>query len=128
MNTQQYLDALKQRILSEPRIITFQVLRERSTVLDGYLRGLIHWADDSKLEFTEYVCLQEDGEIQTVTYSYHWSDSENCCIKRWDNTPHHPELPGFPHHVHAGAEEMASSGGPVNLLDVLDEIIQSLSR
>jgi hypothetical protein len=30
------------------------------------------------------------GEIVVITYSYHWADTNNQLIKRWDNTPEVP--------------------------------------
>lgn len=56
------------------------------------------------------------------TYSYHWADTEGRLIRRWDNTPHFPNLPGFPHHVHNGRAATVSPGQPVNVFTVLDEI------
>ncbi len=35
-------------------------------------------------------------------YSYHWQDARASLIIRWDNAPHHPDLPTFPHHRHVG--------------------------
>ncbi|MFQ6056656.1 MAG: DUF6516 family protein, partial [Methanosarcinales archaeon] len=32
-------------------------------------------------------------------YSYHWQKN-NELIMRWDNAPHHRDLPNFPHHIH----------------------------
>jgi len=49
-------------------------------------------------------------------YSYHWQKGDEL-MKRWDNAPHHKELPDFPHHVHEGANIL--SGPAVNLTDVL---------
>jgi hypothetical protein len=34
------------------------------------------------------------------TYSYQWAEADNQLIKRWDNTPHFPDLTGFPDHIH----------------------------
>ena len=62
-------------------------------------------------------------EIQVVTYSYQWAAAENHLIKRWDNTPHFPNLPNFPHHIHDGAAVIP--GQPVDIFAVLDQIIQS---
>jgi hypothetical protein len=38
--------------------------------------------------------------IAVNTYSYHWADANHALIARWDNTPHFPDLPGFPDHIH----------------------------
>jgi hypothetical protein len=33
-------------------------------------------------------------------YSYHWQDSNDNLIIRWDNSPHHLKIKTFPHHKH----------------------------
>jgi hypothetical protein len=63
-----------------------------------------------------------DGRIAVATYSHHWADSEGRLIKRWDNTPHHPGLAGFPHHIHDGASGSVEPGNPTHIFAVLDEI------
>ena len=63
-----------------------------------------------------------DGQVGVVTYSYHWADAAGQLIRRWDNTPHFPDLRGAPHHVHDGASSTVAPGHPVSLSDVLDEI------
>ncbi|MBI5052820.1 MAG: hypothetical protein HZC38_04330 [Chloroflexi bacterium] len=79
-------------------------------------------ANGTSLEFSEYVQLGDEEEIEVKTYSYHWSDAKDQLIKRWDNTPHFPDLPNFPHHVHVGVDDKVESGKPMSILTVLDEI------
>ncbi|MEN8217328.1 MAG: DUF6516 family protein [Pseudomonadota bacterium] len=55
--------------------------------------------DDGLAEFVEYVN-EVDGNIHLSKYSFHWQDAQGKLKQRWDNAPHHPELPNFPHHVH----------------------------
>jgi aromatic ring-opening dioxygenase catalytic subunit (LigB family) len=62
------------------------------------------------------------GEIAVITYSYHWANADNQLIKRWDNAPHFPDLPGFPDHIHDGATGEVTSGQPMSISAVLDEI------
>ncbi|MHC1599291.1 MAG: toxin-antitoxin system TumE family protein [Candidatus Methanospirareceae archaeon] len=58
-------------------------------------------------------------------YSYHWQKRDTV-IKRWDNAPHHKELPNFPHRVHGGGEILP--GSAVNLIDILVHIETELKR
>jgi hypothetical protein len=62
------------------------------------------------------------GEIVVITYSYHWADANNHLIKRWDNMPHFPDLPGFPDHIHDGATGQVTTGESMSIFTVLDEI------
>ena len=122
MTTTEYLSAVKERLLTDPLVTHFRVLRERSTLTAGYLRARLTWRDGSQLEFAEYVQVSPDDEVEVVTYSYHWSDAQGNLIRRWDNTPHFPHLPGFPHHVHEGPTDTVSPHRPTSILIVLDEI------
>ncbi len=49
-------------------------------------------------------------------YSYHWQKNEKL-IRRWDNSPHHRNLPNFPYHVHDRNRVMSCEDS--NLVDVL---------
>ena len=97
-----YLDSMKERLVSDPMVAGFQVVRERLTLVDGYLRARLTLVDGSRLEFSEYMQRSPVGEIAVITYSYHWANADNELITRWDNTPHFPDLPGFPDHIHDG--------------------------
>ena len=123
MTIEAYLDAMRERFVTNPIVTSFQVIRERSTLIDGYLRARLTLADGSQLEFSEYIQRSPTGEIAVITYSYHWADANDQLIKRWDNTPHFPELPGFPYHMHDGSTGQVTAGQPMSIFAVLDEII-----
>jgi len=53
-------------------------------------------------------------------YSYHWQDAEGNLLLRWDNAPHHPAIPTFPHHLHQGNKIIAAYR--ITIKEVLDEI------
>jgi hypothetical protein len=40
-----------------------------------------------------------------VTLADYWLDVNNCLLIGWDNAPHHPHLPSFPHHKHVGSQD-----------------------
>lgn len=122
MTIEAYLEAVKERCVTDPLVIQFSVARERSTVMNGYLRARLALADGSQLEFSEYVQRSSDGTITMVTYSYHWADANQELIARWDNTPHFPNLPGFPDHMHDGVTGEVTPGHPMSIFTVLDEI------
>jgi hypothetical protein len=123
----EYLDAIKERLLTDAIVSRFDVIRERHTATDGHLRARLTLTDDSLLEFSEYAQRSPDDRIEIVTYSYHWADANGDLIRRWDNTPHFPDLPGFPHHIHDGSSGTVSPGQPVNFFIVLDEIARHLT-
>jgi hypothetical protein len=123
----EYLEAVKERLLADPVVSDFRVVRERATLTNGYLRARLALTDGGQLEFSEYVQRSPDGQIHVVTYSYHWTDPHGHLIRRWDNTPHFPNLPGFPHHVHDGHTGTVGPGQPVSTFIVLDEVARLLA-
>ena len=55
MTIDAYLEAMKERFVTDPLVTQFHVIRERSTVMDGYLRAQLALADGSQREFSEYM-------------------------------------------------------------------------
>jgi len=66
-------------------------------------------ADGGLLEIAEFFVLEANA-IAVGNYRFHWQDPQGRLIKRWDNAPHHPEVEGFPHHLHDGNEENVMPG------------------
>jgi hypothetical protein len=50
-----YLDAIKERLVTDPIVTKFQEIRERSTLVGGYLRVRLTLTDGSQLAFSEYM-------------------------------------------------------------------------
>jgi hypothetical protein len=119
---QAYIEEVKETLLTHPHVVALQIVRERVTATDCHLRARLLFLDSSHLEFSEYAQRQPDGSVGVVTYSYNWTNSSHELIRRWDNTPHHPRLAGFPHHVHDGRAKDVLPGQPTNILAVLDII------
>src|SRR5262245_37291203 len=125
MTIEAYLDSIKERFVNDPIVTSFHVIRERSTWVDGHLRVRLRLADGSQLEFSEYMQRSSAGEIVVITYSYRWADADNQLITRWDNTPHFPDPPGFPDHMHDGATGEVTPGQPMSIFAVLNAIAGS---
>lgn len=60
-------------------------------------------ADNSILHVNEFL------SEETFRYSYHWQDKDGKLKVRWDNSPHHREIPTFPHHMHIKRKIESSS-------------------
>lgn len=130
MTIVEYLDVVKERLLTDPIVADFRILRERASLSDGYLRVRLTLADNTWLEFSEYVqrfldektSLERSRKVNVITYSYHWANADNELVKRWDDTPHFPDLAGFPHHIHIGSTGRVIPGQAMSIFVVLDEI------
>ena len=76
-----------------------------------HLKMEILLTDGSTLFTNEYVA------TGIRKYAFHWQAADGLLLARWDNAPHYPSLPTFPHHLHRG--EVVEPGREVTLEDVL---------
>jgi hypothetical protein len=82
------------------------------------LRIRLRFQNGSLLEINEAIIV-EDAALKTLGYRYHFQRANNELVFRYDNTPHFPDLPSFPHHKHLQNAVVASS--KPDLLDILQE-------
>jgi len=124
---ERYLARVEEKLKElEPLISSSQISIERRSSNRVVLRGMIIFIDGSSLHFLEYV-LEEDNKLLRISYRFHYTKQDNSLVFRYDNAPHHPELPTFPHHKHLSGSKVISSGEK-SLADVLDEIRENISR
>lgn len=111
-------------IAASPLVRSSEVVLDKRTSRVGLIRGDLYFADDSRLHFRELVELQ--GETLTRhMYSFHYQDAGAVLIFRYDDTPHFPDLPSFPHHKHNGRSNQVVAAEPLDLTAVLQEIESS---
>ena len=61
-----------------------------------------------------------DQQLSKKKYKYHFQDSDNSLIFRYDNAPHHREIGTFPHHKHLPGKIIACNAP--DLLQILSAI------
>ncbi|MEA3436034.1 MAG: DUF6516 family protein, partial [Thermodesulfobacteriota bacterium] len=59
------------------------------------------------------------GQLNHLGYRYHFQDKQNNLVFRYDNTPHFPDIEGFPHHKHL-SDKVTGTEKP-SILEVIDE-------
>lgn len=124
---ERYLARVEEKLKElEPLISSSQISIERRSSNRVILKGMIIFIDGSSLHFLEYV-LEEDNKLLRISYRFHYTKQDNSLVFRYDNAPHHPELPTFPHHKHLPGNKVVSSSEK-SLTDVLDEIREIISR
>jgi hypothetical protein len=117
-----YLEAIKLRLIASPIVAEYRIVKERATRTDGYLRVKATLVSGDFLELVE-AFERGPSEMVVVDYRHQWMDAAQSRLhRRWDGAPHHPELPGFPHHVHIETEDSVVPGEPMSILAVLDEL------
>jgi hypothetical protein len=113
-----YLARIEAIIYSRQEITVQDLCFEPVSTTGAYIEDRLIFYDGSFLEIEEVLCLS-DRRMEKVRYSYHYQKG-NCLIFRYDNAPHHPELPTFPHHKHVG--DCVEPCREPDLHDVLREI------
>lgn len=117
MRLYNYLIRLQTTIESRREIDTSGLLILQPTRERGAIRARLRFYDGS-FEFSEEIEVRDD-EIAKLQYSYHYQKGGRL-IFRYDNAPHHPELPTFPHHEHV--DDHVEPCREPDLQDVLREI------
>lgn len=92
---------------------------KRSTFV-GFVRGNVYFLDRSVLHIREFVNVQHG--IERYMYAFHYQRPDGSIVFRYDNTPHFPTLPTFPHHKHEGDEMNVVAADLPDLEQVLREI------
>ena len=78
------------------------------------------------LDFFEYV-VAGSHDVPTVSkYRYHWQNRDGNIVRRWDNAPHHVDLPHAPHHIHLPDDQVQGVDPAPSITTVLDEIQANL--
>ena len=88
------------------------------------VKGALYFYDGSRLEFTETVTIERYRPVKLFYVYQYISGGE--AVLRYDNAPHHPDLPTFPHHKHVKKERLSAT--EPTLSQVLDEVAALLSK
>jgi hypothetical protein len=115
-----YYRSLLDAIAGCPIIWASDLAFDKRTLNSGIIRGNLYFVDGSRLSFRELVDLQAINV--RLMYSYHYQAADSLLVFRYDDTPHHRSLAGFPHHKHVGAEVRVIPASAPALVDVLAEI------
>ncbi|PSR19641.1 hypothetical protein C8255_01260 [filamentous cyanobacterium CCP3] len=119
MDAQQYLTEIKSRLIASPVVETFSIVDERDLSDRGYFRARVRLTNTDFLEIAEYFLIIEN-QPRVERYRYQWMDrAQETLRKRWDNVPHFPDLPNFPHHVHISAEDNVKTAVPRGITEFL---------
>jgi len=85
----------------------------------AYVKGQIIFMNSSILEIAIFVT-EFSNTLSVDKYRLHYMDNHGQMLFRYDNAPHHHELPMYPHHKHT-PEKIIQTTMP-SLKDILNEI------
>ena len=127
MTPDEYLAAIHLDLVESPIVVRYRVVRQRVTSQRGHLRVRIDLSNGDFLEAAEFFGLTLEG-IQVLDYRHQWMNGERTVMrKRWDSTPHYPDLENAPHHVHDGSEDRVRPDEPMSIQAVLVQIEWEIS-
>jgi len=124
----EYLAAIHIALVESHIVADYTVVRQRVTSQTGYLRVRVKLSNDDFLEAAEAFRLRTTG-VEVVDYRHQWMSGDRATLrKRWDSSPHHPEMDNFPHHCHDGSEDRVIPSEPLSIQDVLRIIAQEVTE
>ncbi len=114
-----YFAQVEQALQAFPSIRSYTLRKKVYNSKQGYISGSIILESGHCLDFAEV----KNSEVSSkIKYRYHYMDENQVMIFRYDNAPHHGEVPTFPHHKHT-PDGVQGSTEP-ELYDILLEIAQ----
>jgi hypothetical protein len=99
-------------------ITSSQIQKRKVNDFLGIIEGKI-MIEAKTLDILE-VILITNQQITKKKYKYHFQNTDNSLIFRYDNAPHHSEIKTFPHHQHLPGKIIACN--EPNLLQIFSEI------
>ena len=122
MQIEKYFQTLKDIIDANPFVLSSEILFDKRSSYQGFVRGDVYFRDNSTLHLREFVDVETDTE--RLMYVYQYVSPSEVFIFRYDNTGHHKKLGllTYPHHKHQGNESHVIPSTAPTLFDVLEEI------
>ncbi len=113
------IEAARDALIRIAWVHSFEVLSERVVEGIGLLRIRALLVNSDVIYLVERF-EEADGRIAVGKYSFHWQRADGSLIRRWDNSPHYPDISSFPHHVHDGDENHVLAHEAVDVFGVLE--------
>ncbi|MGH8056762.1 MAG: toxin-antitoxin system TumE family protein [Candidatus Entotheonellia bacterium] len=122
-----YFDGVERLFLLSPVVLSFDVKEREERLQEGFIRVRAVLSNGDLIEAFEFVAARPDA-IQTLTYRIHWQSGNGRLKRRWDNAPHHAEVPTFPHHVHLDTAEGVAPSESMRIVTALAFVEGEIER
>lgn len=114
-------------MLSEtPYVDSFDVIKNKITSTEGYLRLKANLVNSDLLEISLY-CQKKEASIEIIDYRYHWQDENGVLKMRWDNCKHHKGIKTFPFHVHVDDYKTVKPSAKIDIYKVFEIIGKNIN-
>lgn len=118
-----YLDEIEKALQTLTNCYFEKYEEEILTANRANIRVRIRFSNGNLLELNEAVIIENERVIH-LSYRYHFQNSKNELIFRYDNTPHFPGFKTFPHHKHLPNEVVESVN--VTITEIIDEALKHM--
>lgn len=117
---QKFAEQFEKVISSSPIVLSSHIEKQFGPTWSTlYIRGSLLFIDSSVLEIALFSNKSSYG-VTVDKYRFQYMSADGQTIFRYDNAPHRPEIPSFPHHKHA-PDKVIPSLMP-SIQDLLNEI------
>lgn len=104
----------KNNVVKDFEVLAFEIFEG-----GFYIKIKATLIDNTELHIREY------SDVNERDYSYHWQDSNNKLLIRWDNSEHHKQVETYPHHVHSDDNILPSYA--ISCEEILKVITEKIS-
>lgn len=115
-----FIETIEKSISTNPIILSSDVQKHFGP--DGktvYVKGSLLFIDSSILDIAIFA-REIRNSISIAKYRFPYMDNQRHMVFRYDNAPHHPELPSYPHHKHI--KNIVVSSSLPSLKEILNEV------
>jgi hypothetical protein len=120
VNPRAYYSSLQAIIEGEPLVSSSDLTLREIDSAECYVRGSLFLVGGYVLHVAEYVITDPEPPSR-IKYRYQLLDPRGRPVRRWDNAPHHRDVPSFPDHWHDEHDD-AHPCQPVAIDYVLGEV------
>ncbi len=99
-SVEEYFNHVQQLINHTPDAAIERYEEQLLSETRGGLRIRLRFPDDALLEISEAIVIVA-GEPHWIAYRYHYQGPSTELVFRYDDAPHHPEIPTHPDHKHS---------------------------
>jgi hypothetical protein len=125
VNAHAYYHELLDDVEAEALVTSTDLTFREIDINECYVRGTLFMVGGYVLHIAEYAITEPEPPTR-IKYRYQLLDASGSIVRRWDNAPHHRDLPSFPYHYH-DEHGIAHSSAPTSVPDALREF-QSILR
>ena len=126
MNAHDYHRQLVSQIAAIPAVASSNITFREIDDNECYVKAVLTFVTGHELHLAEYVEIR-DEEAHRAKYRYQLLTAEKQPLARWDNAPHHKEIPTFPDHRH-DASDQAHSSRTMSPSDAIAESLALIDR